>query len=335
MIGLLAFISSGCDSAWRWWYDGRWISPLHQEHPLVGRIWVPSEGRFATTGEVYAALADADFVLVGEKHDNGDHHRYQSAVVREMFLQGRQPVIVFEMLIASQQAALDAHLADHPGDSKGIGKAVGWEARGWPRWRMYQPITDVALAHDAPLVAGGLDRETTRAVSSQGMEALEEDRVRDLRLDEPIGEAMRGGMRNVIYESHCRHLPEQMLDPMVNVTLAKDAAMAEAMIGGRAREGSDSALLIAGTGHVRADWGVPFHLRRLAPEARTVAIGLVEVVAGETDAGVYAAAYGEGNAFDFIWFAPRVTDEDPCEAFAEQLDRMRTKAGPPPEPEPE
>jgi hypothetical protein len=167
------------------------------------------------------------------------------------------------------------------------------------------------------------------------MEALEEDRVRDLRLDEPIGEAMRGGMRNVIYESHCRHLPEQMLDPMVNVTLAKDAAMAEAMIGGRAREGSDSALLIAGTGHVRADWGVPFHLRRLAPEARTVAIGLVEVVAGETDAGVYAAAYGEGNAFDFIWFAPRVTDEDPCEAFAEQLDRMRTKAGPPPEPEPE
>jgi uncharacterized iron-regulated protein len=305
--------------------DDRWISPLYQDHPLVGRAWKPSDDRFATKGEIDAALQDADFVLVGEKHNNADHHLYQSAVITTMFRQHRQPAIVFEMLTEDQRAALDSHLADNPRDSAGIGEAVGWEARGWPAWRTYQPITDAALAHDAPLLAGGLDREATRAVSSQGVEALGAARVRSLRLDEPVGEPMRTEMRGEIHESHCWQLPEQMLDPMVTVTLAKDAAMAAAMIRGRALSGRDSALLIAGTGHVRADWGVPWHLRRLAPDARIVSIGLVEVVADETDPGAYAAASAGALPFDFIWFAPRVDDDDPCEVFAEQLRHMRNR----------
>ncbi len=324
-IALLAVALSGCESASQGPEDGRWISPLHQDHPLAGRVWVPSDRRFATAGEVYGALQDADFVLVGEKHNNADHHRYQSLLIREMLAQRRQPAIVFEMLTENQQAALDSHLADSPRDSAGIGEAVGWEARGWPAWRMYQPIADAALAYDAPLRAGGLDREATRAVSSQGVEALGAARARRLRLDEPIGAAMRAGMRGEIHESHCGQLPEQMLDPMVTVTLAKDAVMAGAMIRGRALPGRDSALLIAGTGHVRADWGVPWHLRKLAPDARIVSVGLVEVVADETEPGAYAAAFDGGLPFDFVWFAPRVDDDDPCEVFAEQLRQMRMK----------
>ena len=325
VIVLLAVALSGCESVSQRPEDGRWISPMHQDHALVGRVWVPSDNRFTTAGEVYGALQGADFVLVGEKHNNADHHRYQSLLIREMHALRRQPAIVFEMLTEDQQAALDSHLADNPGDSAGVGAAVGWEARGWPDWRIYRPITDAALANGAPLLAGGLDREATRAVSSQGVEALGAARVRGLRLDEPVGEAMRVGMRGEIYESHCRQLPEQMLDPMVAVTLAKDAAMAGAMIRGRALPARDSALLIAGTGHVRADWGVPWHLRKLAPDARIVSVGLVEVVADETDPDAYAAAFNGSLPFDFVWFAPRVDDDDPCEVFAEQLRQMRRK----------
>jgi len=266
-------------------------------------------------------------VLVGEKHNNADHHRYQSGIIGEMFARHRRPAIVFEMLTQGQQAALDSHLATNPGDSAGIGEAVGWEASGWPRWDTYSPITDVALAHGAPLLAGGLDRDVTRAVASQGVDALGAERVQRLRLGEPVDDAMRAGMRREIHESHCGQLPEQMLDPMLTVTLAKDAAMAEAMIRGRALEGRDSALLIAGSGHVRDDWAVPWHLRKLAPEARIVSFGLVEVVAGEFDPQAYSAAYGGALPFDFVWFAPRVDEDDPCEVFAEQLRRMRERHG--------
>lgn len=327
MIALLAGLLAGCESEWRSSYDGQWTSPLHQDHPLVGRLWSPGRARFATASEVDAALRGADFVLVGEKHNNADHHRYQSGIVGEMFARDRRPAIVFEMLTQDQQAALDSHLATSPGDSAGIGDAVGWEARGWPRWSTYSAITDIALAQGAPLLAGGLDRDVMRAVSSQGAGALGAEREHRLRLDEPVDETMRAAMRREIHESHCGQLPEHLLDPMVTVTLAKDAAMVEAMIDGRALEGRDSALLIAGTGHVRDDRGVPWHLRKLAPEARTVSFGLVEVVAGEFDPQAYAAAFGGDLPFDFVWFAPRVDDDDPCEVFAEQLRRVRERHG--------
>ena len=54
-----------------------------------------------------------------------------------------------------------------------------------------------------------------------------------------------------------------------------------------------------------------------------VTVGLVEVVKDEFEPAAYAAGYGERMPFDFVWFTPRVDDKDPCEAFAEQLQRMR------------
>ncbi|UCH74240.1 MAG: ChaN family lipoprotein [Rhodospirillales bacterium] len=321
---MLTLLLAACADEGRVVYSGEWISPVYRDHPLAGRLWIPATGRFATDSEISDAISDADFVLVGEKHDNADHHRFQSDIIRMMFTQRRRPAIVFEMLTPDQQPKLDRHLADRPRDSAGVGEAVGWEAQGWPRWEIYRPITDVALEQGAPLRAGGLDRATTRAVSAQGVDALGDERAAGLRLDEPISETMRAEMSSAIHTSHCEMLPQKMLDPMVNVTLAKDAAMAEAMLGGRAQSGRDSALLIAGTGHVRKDWGVPWHLSRLMPDARVVSIGLVEVVAEEFDPAAYVVARSGTELFDLVWFTPRVDDIDPCQAFAEQLQQMRS-----------
>ncbi len=328
LTAVTAIALSGCASVSPGPDADRFVSPLYRDHPLAGRTWRPADDRFATEVEIGAALRDADYVLFGEKHNNADHHRRQARLVQDMFRLERRPAIAFEMLTEDQQALLDAHLADRPRDAAGIGEAVGWGQRGWPPWPMYRPIAEAALAHDAPMLAGGLARKTTRAVASQGVDALGAERARRLRLTEPVEDAMQTAMRDAIHESHCGQLPQQMLDPMVTVTLAKDAAMAEAMIRGRALPGRDSAVLIAGTGHVRRDWGVAWHLRRLAPDARIVSIGLVEVVPGETGPAAYAAAFGGGLPFDFVWFAPRVDDEDPCEVFAEQLRRMREKHAP-------
>lgn len=325
---LVAAALTGCASAPQERAGEEWISPLHRDHPLAGRTWQPSDQRFVTEATVNEALQVADFVLIGEKHNNADHHRHQVRLLRALLRQGRRPAIVFEMLTEDQQAPLDAYLAGDPDDAAGLGEAVGWERRGWPAWAMYRPIADAALARNAPLLAGGLNRKTTRAIASQGVDALGSDRVQRLQLDQPLGGAMRAAMRSEIHESHCRQLPEHMLDPMVTVTLAKDAAMAEAMIRGRALPERDASVLIAGTGHVRHDRGVAWHLRRLAPAARIVAIGLVEVVPDESDAAGYAAAFGDELPFDFVWFAPRVDDDDPCEVFADQLRRARNRAVP-------
>lgn len=303
----------------------RWKSPLYRDHPLAGQIWKPSDQRRATAGEVYAAMKGADFVLIGEKHDNADHHWLQAELIRELAAYGRRPVLVFEMLTQSQQEALEAHLAKYPGDAAGIGAAVGWEKSGWPNWNIYQPIAEQALRDNMPLLAGGMSRDTIKRIAREGPDALGKGRAMVLMLDKPVEEELRAEIRQVIFDSHCGQLPESMLDPMLAVTLAKDAVMAERMIEARTPPDPDVSVLIAGAGHVRADWGVPLHLKRRLPGIRIVTVGLAEVERDILDPAAHAERYGGRLPFDFVWFTPRVDDNDPCEVFAEQLKQMRER----------
>lgn len=301
-----------------------WKSPLYRDHLLAGRIWKPADGRFATADEIYAALKKADFVLIGEKHDNADHHELQARLVSEMAALGRRPALVFEMLTESQQAALDTHLANDPGDAAGLGAAVGWEKTGWPDWKTYQPIAEQALDNNMPLLVGGLDRDMTRRIAREGPDALGKERVMSLMLDLPVAEDARADMREVIFDSHCGQLPELMLDPMLSITLAKDAVMADRMIEARGPQ-TDVAVLIAGGGHARMDWGVPMHLKRRIPNARIVTVGLAEVGKDLLDPAAHAERHDGVAPFDFVWFTPRVDNDDPCEAYADQLRKMGEK----------
>ena len=46
--------------------------------------------------------AARDFVLLGEKHDNPDHHRLQAWMIDALVARGRRPAIAMEMLDAEQ-----------------------------------------------------------------------------------------------------------------------------------------------------------------------------------------------------------------------------------------
>lgn len=302
-----------------------WLSALYRDHPLTGKIWNPAEQRFVSETDLRAALDGADFILIGEKHDNRDHHRLQARLVGMAASGGRRATIVFEMLDPAQEKALGEYLRSSPGNAAGIGAAVGWEKSGWPDWADYQPIADVALANGIAMLAGAMERGTTQKIAREGPAALGAPRAEALMLNRPVAEDLRADMRRVIHESHCGQLPETMLDPMVEVTLAKDAVMADRLIAARGHEGKALAILIAGDGHVRADWGVPMHLGRRLPETRTVNIGLMEVSGEAKDVAAYAEFYGGRLPFDFVWFTPRVDDDDPCEVFARQLQKMRQK----------
>src|SRR5690348_2390749 len=75
-----------------------WKSPLGRDHPLTGRIWDVSSTRFINRETLVNRLAGADFVLLGERHDNPDHHLLQAEVLRSLIAVGRRPAVGFEML---------------------------------------------------------------------------------------------------------------------------------------------------------------------------------------------------------------------------------------------
>ena len=303
-----------------------WMAALGADHPLAGRIWRPADGRFIEAGALIEHLSDTRFVLLGEKHDNADHHRIQAWVLARLIAHARRPAVAFEMFRNDQDQALADYLAAHPKDAAGLGPALAWDQSGWPAWRHYRPIAQAALDGGAPILAADLARGTIRDISRRGAAALGAERVESLGLDQPMPAALNAVMREEIVESHCRQLPETMIDPMVTVMRARDAHMAAVLVRGGAMDGRDGAVLIAGKGHVRADHGVPFHLARLARDDSVASVGLVEVVDTAVDPASYAGKFASRRLpFDFVWFTPRVDRKDPCEEFAEQLRRARDR----------
>ena len=73
----------------------------------------------ADTARLAPAARDADVVIMGEVHDNPQHHANQAAWVKDL----RPAALVFEMLTPEQ--ALTA-MRNRDQDADALGAALGW-----------------------------------------------------------------------------------------------------------------------------------------------------------------------------------------------------------------
>jgi uncharacterized iron-regulated protein len=291
----------------------QWRSPLHTDHPLVGKLWDVERGRMVEEAELRGALTGGRYVLLGEQHDNPDHHLLQAALVCAVAEGGRRPVLAFEMLDVAQQPQVDEALARAPRDADALALAVDWAHSGWPDWSLYRPVFAAGLERGLPVVGANLPRTQVRALVMKGSEALDAGLRARLGLDTPLPEDVAQAMREEMRESHCGHLPENMMEPMVLAQRARDAHMAERML---ATDTGGGAILIAGAGHARSDRGVPTYLTKQAADRRVLSVGFVEVAPDVREPQGYAAFFGAGRLpFDYVWFTPAARREDPCAAL--------------------
>ena len=287
---------------------GAWQAPLGREHPLVGRIWDTRAGRFMTSTQLVGELARARYVLLGERHDNPDHHRVQATLVRALLAAGRRPAVAFEMFTADDAAPIARHLAAAPRDAAGLAAAVDWKRSGWPDWAYYEPIAQAALDAGVPIVAANLAPATVRALARGNRSALPEGLAARYALDQPLPDSGQAALASELYDAHCGQIPMARMDGMVLAQRARDATLAEGMLAAT----RDGAVLIAGAAHVRTDRGVPAYLRAGAPGASIAALTPLEVREEWTRPQDYAAAFGGQLPFDWVWFTPRMGDGDPC-----------------------
>ena len=314
ILGYVACVLAGCSAT-------SWKSPLGRNHPLTGRIWDVSSDRFIDRETLVERSARADFVLLGERHDNPDHHVLQGELLRSLIAVGRRPAVGFEMLGLDDASMIARHLAAAPNDAAGLGRAVNWDQRGWPDWAMYQPIAEAALQAKLRIIATNLPLTTARRMSRDGLAVLEPRVIRELGLAQPPPEPVFASMVADIRDAHCGYAPEKSLKAMVDVQRARDAQMAHSLIAAGEPGG---AILVAGAGHVRNDYGIPVYLRQKTPDKRVISIAFVEIDNQKIEPQSYALPYPDRRLpFDYVWFTPRVDDEDPCEKFKSQFDRLK------------
>ncbi|CCG41018.1 ChaN family lipoprotein [Magnetospirillum molischianum] len=281
---------------------------LASNHPLAGRIWHPESGHFLTSEALEALFGAAQVVVLGETHDNPDHHAVQAWAVRALVAAGAHPRIAFEMIDRDRQGDLESNV----GDLDQLGDALSWKERGWPDWRLYRPIAEAALDGGGTLSAANLPADATRQIARRVEPAELAER---LGLDIPLPDEIAAALVEEIRSSHCNMMPESAIPAMVRVQRARDAEMADTVAA--LAQSAGPVVLIAGAGHARTDRGVPERLRQIAPGLRVFSLGLIEADDAMTDPAAYAAP------FDAVWFTGRAEREDPC---AQLMRHMKKKA---------
>jgi uncharacterized iron-regulated protein len=273
------------------------------DHPLAGRLWDPAAQVFIEETELLRRAAPADVLLLGEIHDNAEHHRLQLKILQARLDAGARPALLMEQFDVDQQPALD--------EARREGRDLAPLMRGWD-WPLYRSLVALADSARLPLVAANLPRAAARPVVRDGYSTLAAGEAQRLALDATWDDARQKYLSHLIEASHCGMVTPQLRDGLVRAQRLRDATLADAALG-RLDTG---VVFILGRGHARRDVGVPLYLLARRPDTRVLAVGFVEVGAGKTAAADYETERAGAIApYDIIWFTPRAERPDPCLAF--------------------
>ncbi|WP_169565750.1 ChaN family lipoprotein [Neptunomonas japonica] len=283
--------------------NSEWSAPLLQNHSLVGKIYSLDDKAFITEKALITDLQKSRYVLIGEKHDNEDHHRLELQLL-ESLLNKPHTHVVFEMLTDKQQSKI-ALLT--PTDSKSqIHTKLAWNDKSWP-WKDYAPLIQRSLSKGANISAGNINRATIKQIYQQKNNdtLFNETPFKTLK---NIPEVAKKQILNQVFESHCQLMSKAKLAPMMTIQLARDASMSNAML-----TNQEPTILIAGSFHTQKNMGVPLHLRQVTKQT-TKTVLLAEVRTNQSQPEDYVSL----SEADYIWFTPKQVDKDYCESLREK-----------------
>lgn len=301
---------------------------------LAGPISVWSQNSKSTINLKALAreLANMRYVILGEVHDNSEHHRLRARLVKDLIDARKSaapnaaaPAAVFEHATTARQpqlTALNQRLDDNT--SKAVWatpddffKAANWVQRGWPDPSTFRPLIAEILSARMPLYGGDVQRDKLRKIvgGSQSVEAevfSKADYAR-LKLDQPLNEFDNNAAMSVIAKAHCNVLPDSMLAPMAFGQRLRDATLADIVIMAAERHGA--AVLFTGNEHARTDRGVPWYLG--ARGKRQVKSVVFKEAAG---AGV---PIQPDVAADYVIYTPARPRADPCEKLMKKYGKSK------------
>jgi uncharacterized iron-regulated protein len=264
----------------------------HKPHDSAGIIDT------AISTNLDANIQAADFIFLGEKHDNPKHHEIQAALLSQYVSAG--DLIVFEMINHEQQPIIDDFISGKINYPE-LADALQWEKSGWPSWDYYGPLFKTAKAASANILYGSFSKD---ALMKQSMlriarpKILSDDQMTDLDAQIRI--------------SHCQMLPEKMIRPMSNLQIIKDELMAKQL---QKKGPQAKAFLIAGNGHARKDRGVPKHLE-FAGISNIFVLGLIEEKSEPAEWELY-------SQYDAIWVTQSLgkSMDDYCAGLKERFQK--------------
>ena len=261
------------------------ISVVHADE----RILDTRDGREVSRAELVESLRNQNFILLGELHDNPQHHQARAEIV-EQLASGR-PTVVAEHLEVGKTLVASGNLeAD-------LAKA-GFDARGW-EWPLHRPLFQKIVDLGLPLLGGNLPPEQARKAVRDGPSALPAPLAARIARH-PLSPEAEQALDRDLEQGHCGHMPAKWLPGMRLAQRARDAAMLAALENAPGRP----AILVAGNGHVRKDYGIP----SLMGTSSHVSVGFIESPVPDAT---------QHRMYDYVWVTDPAQREDRCAQMAQ------------------
>lgn len=284
------------------------ISAVHASdespmHPLVGQIRDSAQKNFIDRAQLAQRLAGVDILLLGERHDNPEHHRHQVWFLQQLARVHDRVSVAFEMIDQQQGKLLRQQEFDSADELIDL---LDQYPNGWEYSTYYRELFATTIDNGFTIQAANMNRRHLREILRNDKPV--DPAYRHRLAHAPWSNAQQASLTREIKESHCNMLDKNMIGMMVRAQRLRDALMAETIT----ESEQPVKVLIAGNGHVRKDRGVPVYLDQ---DAEILSVGFIEVDPRRLNVEDYALP------FDIAWFTSPVEREDPCESFRRQMQR--------------
>jgi uncharacterized iron-regulated protein len=216
-------------------------------------------------------MAQRDVVLLGEHHDEYDHHLWQLQTLAALNVARPEMVIGFEAFPRRVQPVLDRWIAGDL-DAARFLREVEWEKVWNLPPDLYMPLFNFARIKRIPIVALNIEKSLTEAIGSKGWDGIEPKQREGVSRAAPPPAAYEEQLFSVFKEhpgARDSKTPLERSDrPFRNFVEAQstwDRAMAEALAARVKTQGATRPLAVGimGAGHVRGGYGVVHQLRDL------------------------------------------------------------------------
>lgn len=222
--------------------------------------WRDSTGQQLSPDQLFQDLAEAEVVLLGERHDRMEHHRWQLHTLAALHAYRPDMVIGLEMLPRSAQPALDAWVAGELDESAFVEQSNWGQAWGFDV-RLYLPILHFARMHRIPLLAINLEQPLIARIMREGWETVPPEARYHITPPTPASEGYRDYLGAVFAEHPTGADEGDGFERFVSGQLIWDRAMAAGLVAAVADD--RLAVGVMGSGHLEYSHGVPHQLRDL------------------------------------------------------------------------
>lgn len=249
----------------------------------VGTWLDPRTGETVAPDKLMADLARRSVVLLGEEHDNAEHHRWQLQMLAALHAHQPDMIVGFEMFPRRVQPSLDQWSAGALSEKDFIEKSNWRKVWGFDP-NLYFPLFHFVRQNRLAMIALNIDRALISRVGQEGWAAIPVDHRSGLSDPAAASDAYRKYLASVFLESHRRGKtaapqkegarapdsdPGLVMDEdddfkrFVEAQLTWDRAMAEGLAEARRKRSSALIVGVLGRGHAQFGHGVPHQLTDL------------------------------------------------------------------------